>query len=103
MSSSSTPRLALRIAPNGSLRYQIALMVHRSVHSCRLPSYLANSRRTRDLRSAELSNGLFGAVCWIEIGVHSFMIWNWLHSVRHRSRALGANLSDLLPLGEMVL
>lgn len=73
MSSSSMPRFALRIAPNGSLRYQMALMVHRSVHSCSLPSYLANSRRTRDLRSAALSNGLFGAVGWIEIGVRSVM------------------------------
>ena len=60
MSFSSMPRFALRIAPNGSVKYQIALTLQRAVHSCSLSSYLANSRRMRDLRSAALSNGLFG-------------------------------------------
>ncbi len=67
------PRLALRIASNGSVKYQIALTVQRAVHSCSLPSYLANSRKIRDPRSAALSNGLFAVVCWIGIEVLSAM------------------------------
>jgi hypothetical protein len=46
--------------------------VQRPVHSRNLPSYLANSRRTRDARSAALSRVRFGigrcigfAVLWI--------------------------------------
>jgi len=73
MSVSSMPRLAPRIAPNGSLKYQMALTVQRPAHSCSLPSYLANSRKTRDLRSAALSSGLIAVVCWIRIVVLSAM------------------------------
>jgi hypothetical protein len=60
------------MAPNGSLKYQRAFTVQRPAHSCNLPSYLANSRTTRDARSAALSRVRFEigrcivfAVLWI--------------------------------------
>ncbi len=67
------PRLALRIAPNGSVRYQMAFTVQRPAHSCNLPSYLANSRRMRDVRSGELSAARFEPCCCVGLEVLSSM------------------------------